>query len=389
MPNVIVLGAGLVGSVIARDLAFDPDLRVTVVDNDGETLSRLSARFGARIGTILADLSDSEQTRSVVRDAHLVIGAAPGWLGYRVLAAVIAARKPFVDISFMPEDARPLSAPAAEAGVVGVVDCGVAPGMSNVLAARAVADLDRATAVRIYVGGLPRVRRWPFEYAAVFSPIDVLEEYTRPARLVEGGQVVTRPALSEPELIDFDDVGTLEAFNTDGLRSLMWTLDVPAMREKTMRYPGHIDRMRMLRDAGFLSTRPVRVGAADVRPIDLTCRLLSEAWKLAEGDEDVTVLRVEVEGFARGEVCRHVYDLVDRYDPDSRITSMARTTGYPCAVVARMMLAGKLGLEPGVHFPEALARDQAVLGKLLDRLADRRVVFRHRLERAAGGGDGG
>ena len=221
-------------------------------------------------------MADPSELSKAVRGADLVVGALPGWLGFRALSTVIAERKSFVDISFMPEDGGELSAQAAAAGVVGIVDCGVAPGMSNLLSARAVAAIEQPEEVTILVGGLPLVRRWPFEYAAVFSPIDVIEEYTRPARYIEHGKLVVRPALSDVELIEFPEVGTLEAFNTDGLRSLMTSLPVPRMKEKTMRYPGHAQLMRAFRDTGLFSQDPVMVGAAEIKPVDLTCELLKK-----------------------------------------------------------------------------------------------------------------
>ena len=141
-------------------------------------------------------------------------------------------------------------------GVTAVVDCGVAPGLSNMMLGYH-ASQGAVSSYRCLVGGLPVKRTWPWQYKAPFSPVDVLEEYTRPARLVEGGCIVTRPALSEPELVDLDPVGTLEAFNTDGLRSLLVTMrQVPDMVEKTLRYPGHIDYIRVLRESGFLGTEP-------------------------------------------------------------------------------------------------------------------------------------
>ncbi len=380
MHVITILGGGLVGSAIARDLAVDANLSVRVVDINDASLSAISARIGSSARTIRADLSDPARVASVIADADLVIGAVPGWMGFQVLSTIIANRKSFVDISFMPEDASLLSAKAREAGVVGVVDCSVAPGMSNALTARAVSEFDEPLEARIYVGGLPQVRRWPYDYAAVFSPIDVIEEYTRPARFVEHGQVVTREALSDVELLEFEGVGTLEAFNTDGLRSLMHSLKVPWMKEKTMRFPGHVERMRMLRESGFFSTEPLRVGAVELRPVDMTCRLLSRAWKLPEGEGDITVMRIEVFGRNGGKSMRQVFDLLDRYDPESRITSMARTTGFPCAIVARMLLDGGLKLQPGVYFPEAIAPQRAALDRLLSELARRNVVFRHRTE---------
>ncbi len=378
MRNITVLGGGLVGAVIARDLSQYSGHRVTVVDLDIRTLTRISANDGGRVCTIKADLRDPEQVRNVVHDANVVVGALPGWLGYRVLEQLIEAGKSFVDISFMPEDPRPLDTLAKRKGIVGLVDFGVAPGMSNVLATRLASEMDRPTSLRVFVGGLPQVRRWPFEYAAVFSPADVIEQYTRPARLVENHQVVVREALTEIEELDFEGVGTLEAFNSDGLRSLMWTLDVPNMKEKTLRYPGHAERMRMLRETGYFSSRSVRVDNIDMRPVDLTLELFKTAWTLHEGEGDLTVMRIEVEGEHKNKPAYFAYELLDRYDPQTKTTSMARTTGYPCAVATKLLLDGKLELKKGVHFPEAMARNPSVLAAIVTGLETRGVVFRHR-----------
>jgi len=385
MRKITVLGGGLVGAVIARDLAQDEDTRVTVVDVNPEILTAISARDGGKVCTLKADLRDGEQVRNVIREADAVVGAVPGWLGYAVLEQVIEAGKSFVDISFMPEDPRPLDEKAKAKGVVGLVDFGVAPGMSNVLATRLALDMDKPQDLRVYVGGLPQVRRWPYEYTAVFSPSDVIEEYTREARLVENHKVVIREALTEIEPLDFEGVGTLEAFNSDGLRSLMWTLDVPNMKEKTLRYPGHVERMRMLRETGFFSNRAVRVGNVDVRPVDLTLALFKDAWKLPEGEGDLTVMRIEVDGEHEGVPAHFAYDLFDRYDPESKTTSMARTTGFPCAVATRLLVDGRLSLSPGVHFPEAVARQPEVLAQVIAGLEKRGVVFRHRTEKVEPG----
>ena len=247
--RVLVLGAGMVGSVIAADLAATPGMDVTVADVDAKGLARAKARSGGRVKVLKADAGSRKGAAALARrlKADLVLGALPSRFGYEVMQGVIDARVPYVDISFMPEDFRKLDAAARKAGVPVVADCGVAPGMSNMLAGWAAMKLDRCDTIEILVGGLPRERHWPWQYKAPFSHHDVIEEYLRPSRVVEHGKVVVREALSDPELVTVPGLGTLEAFFTDGLRSLADTLDVPNMREKTMRYPGHAELMRTLR----------------------------------------------------------------------------------------------------------------------------------------------
>jgi saccharopine dehydrogenase-like NADP-dependent oxidoreductase len=307
-----------------------------------------------------------------VRDADLVVCAVPGFMGFATLRRVIQAGKNVVDISFFAEDAFELDAEAKKNGVTAVVDCGVAPGLCNVLVGHAAEQLDQVERYTCYVGGLPAERRWPFEYGVVFSPVDVLEEYTRPARMVEHGRPVTRPALSEIELRDFPGVGTLEAFNTDGLRSLLHTLDAPNMAEKTLRYPGHAELMRIFRESGFLDAAPIDVKGQSIRPIDLTSKLLFEQWRLEPGQQDLTVMQVVVKGTQEGRETTYTYDLLDRYDPETETTSMARTTGYTCAIVARQVARG-LYAEKGISAPEYLGRIPGCYEDLMAEHAQRGI----------------
>jgi saccharopine dehydrogenase-like NADP-dependent oxidoreductase len=376
--NIVVLGAGLVGRPMALDLARDPDLTVAVVDNRPEALATLAAT-DERIETVRADLSSARTVSGLATEYDLVLSAVPGHMGFRTLEAVIAAGTHVVDIAFSPEDPFALDERAKDQGVIAVVDCGVAPGMSNVLIGHAVQRLDRVDRVLIYVGGLPEVREWPFEYKAGFSPIDVIAEYVRPARFVENGQLTVRPALTDPELVDFPNIGTLEAFNTDGLRTLARTIDAPNLKEKTLRYPGHADKMLMLRETGFFDTEPVEIEGSAVRPIDLTAKLLFPKWKLEPGDVDITVVRVMVDGDAGGRRTRYTFELFDRYDEASGIHSMARTTGYTATVTARLLASG-LYTAPGITPPEYLGRHDACVRFLLDGLEQRGVVYTQTVE---------
>jgi len=272
----------------------------------------------------------------------------------------------------MPEDFLALDGLARQRGVTAVVDCGVAPGLSNLLCGRAAHEFESVERLLILVGGLPKIRTWPFEYRVVFSAVDVIEEYTRPARWVEHGALVTRPALTDVEPVDLPRVGTVEAFNTDGLRSLATTLRVPFMKEKTLRWPGHVDKMRMLRETGFLSLEPLDVGGSRVRPYDVTTRLLFDAWRLREGEADLTVMRIEAGGVVGGARRTWTWDLYDEADPATGFHSMARTTGFPCAIVAGMLARGELK-RPGVQPPERLAGDDRFFKAMMDGLRARGV----------------
>ena len=352
MKKICVLGAGRVGATMALDLAREGEFEVTVADRSEAALARLAARG---ITTLVKDLSRAGEVASAIQGADLVVGAVPGFMGFATMRTVLEAGRSMVDISFFPEDPFQLDGLAKDQGLIAIMDSGVAPGCDNLIVGDFQRRLDSITNFECYVGGLPAIRTWPFEYQAGFSPIDVVEEYTRPARYVAYGQEVVLPALSEPELMDFPGVGTLEAFNTDGLRSLLHTVDAPFKKEKTLRYPGHIEKMRMLREAGFFGLTPIDVGGVQVAPMDLTTRLLFPMWQMKEGDEDFTIMRVKVEGTKDGRKVSHVFDLLDRYDRATKTTSMARTTGYTCTATVRMVASGRF-TQKGIAPPEFVGR---------------------------------
>lgn len=369
-----VLGAGMVGSTIAWDLArigYD----ITVVDARPKALLALKEKVPVR--AIERDLSSADAVVDAVAGADVVVGALASSMGLSTLQAVVRAKKHYVDISFMEENAWEHARPAEEAGVTCVVDCGVAPGSSNVLIGWEASRLDALDELTILVGGLPVVRRKPFEYKAPFAPIDVINEYVRPSRVVEHGKIVLKEALSEPELVEFPGVGTLEAFNTDGLRSLAYTMSAPMMREKTLRYPGHIELMRVLRDAGFFSTKPMFIGETAVTPLDVSSRLLFSHWAFDEREADLTVLRIVLRGRRGGREVTITWELDDRYDPEHDVRSMSRTTGFPAVIIANMIATGAFE-KPGVHPPEVVGRVPGLADRMVSELATRGVRFNRR-----------
>lgn len=378
MSTTCVLGGGLVGAVMAQDLARDPGRHVRLVDASKSALEATS-RVNRAIEAIQADLSDPDEVSRQVSDADLVLGAMPSRVGFAALEAIIRAGKPFCDITFMAENAWSLDALARDHQVVAVVDCGVAPGMSNLLAGMAARRLDPCRSITIQVGGMAVNPEPPWVYKAAFSPSDVLEEYVRPARVVRGGRVCTVPALSDPLFVDFPGVGRLESFTTDGLRSLTETLDVPDMVERTMRFPGHRDLVWSLREAGLLSEEPIEVGGRKVVPRNVTAAAIFPAWTLGPDEADLIAMRVAATGDLDGVPVRLVTDLLDRRDPETGWTAMARTTGFPATIVARMIESGVIA-QPGVYAPERLAQDDEVLETLWRELSARGVVYDERIE---------
>lgn len=371
--KILILGAGLVGAPMAIDLAKDGEFEVTSADINEEALQRLKDVKG--IQTIQADLDNESVLKSLVLQHDMVLNAVPGFMGFRTVERIIECGKNVVDIAFFPEDMFDLDEKARKMGVTVISDIGVAPGMSNVLIGYGASQLDTLEKGITYVGGLPVVRTWPFEYKAVFSPIDVIEEYTRPARYIENGRLVVKEALSDAELIDFPGIGTLEAFNSDGLRTLASTIKGDYLIEKTLRYKGHIEKMAVLRDTGFFQKEPVMINGAMVSPLEFTSKLLFPKWKLEEGEEDITIMRVITEGMKDGVRQRYTWDLFDRYDRETGIHSMARTTGYTATMTLRLLANGLYNVK-GVSAPEFLGRNPEIVSFLLEGLRRRGVIYK-------------
>jgi len=371
--KAMVLGCGLVGELIAKDLEKDNLFQVSVADIDQNKINKITKE--SNIKGVKADLSDSGEIKKIVADQDIIVGAVPGFLGFNMLRSVIEAGKNITDISFMAEDTLSLNQLAKEKGVTAVVDMGVAPGMSHLLVGYIDSLLDETESAIILVGGLPVVREWPYEYKIAWSPKDVIEEYVRPARLMESGKIIKKAALSEIELVDLPRIGTLEAFNTDGLRSLLYTLDIPEMKEKTLRYPGYAEKMRMLRETGFFDENPIDIKGVKVKPLDLTSKLLFPKWKLKEDEDELTVMRVMVQGKKDGKRLRYTYDLLDYYDKGEKVTSMSRATGFPCAIVARLIAEGEY-THKGISPPEYLGKEHEVYNKILKELAKRNIIYR-------------
>ena len=369
--NIVVLGGGRVGSAIVRDLTAEEGYDVLVVDIDPVAVEKMT-HYGAN--GVVADLSQIENVSRAVQDADLVVGAVPGFMGYRTVKRVLQEGRPIVDISFFEEDSAGLEALANSAGVPCLVDCGVAPGLSNLILGNREEYFDETELYVCFAGGLPKERLWPWEYKAPFSPADVITEYVRPARQRRGGREITKPALTDIEFIDVPDVGSLEAFNTDGLRSLLRTCSTPNMVEKTLRYPGHAIRMKVLREAGFFSTEPIQAASGSVVPRDVTEALLFDAWRFGEGDLDLTVLRCVVEGTKNGQRERHTFNMVDHYNPATETMAMARTTGYTCTAMANLVARG-LWTQPGLATPEIVGRNQDAYDAVIAHLRERDVYL--------------
>jgi saccharopine dehydrogenase-like NADP-dependent oxidoreductase len=369
--KILVLGAGHIGNAIARDLKQNGH-DVTAVDLNMDSLQLLKSE---EINILREDFTDIKFLQNHLKDKDLVIGAAPGKFGFSLMNDVIDAGKDMVDISFCPEDYMKLDSRARKNKVCIVPDAGVAPGMCNIILGYHYNRM-KVRSYKCLVGGLPVKRIWPLEYKASWSPVDVIEEYTRPARFRKSGKLITRPALSDAELVDIDPIGTLEEWNSDGLRSLLKSMpDIPDMVEKTLRYPGTINYLKAIRELGFFSEEEIELRGKTIRPLDLSAHLLQENWRREKGEREFTVMRVIIEGQENQENLMYVYDLYDEYDPGNDMLSMARTTGYTCTAIAELLLKGKHN-KIGVNPPEYLGEKEANFKWILDYLESRNVVYR-------------
>ncbi|MCA0930885.1 saccharopine dehydrogenase NADP-binding domain-containing protein [Lutimonas saemankumensis] len=372
MNKVIVIGAGMVGSAMAVDMALNHE--VTLTDISPSRLEKIK-KSHPQIHIQKLDVTHKESLQNQIQPFDLVICAVPGFLGFETLKSIIEAKKNVIDISFFAENSLELDLLAKENNVTAIVDCGVAPGMDNIILGH-YNEIMKLTDFECLVGGLPKEKKWPFCYKAPFSPIDVIEEYIRPARYVENGHEVVREALTDCEYIHFDKLGTLESFNTDGLRSIIHTMPhILNMKEKTLRYPGHVEYIKALKESGFFDKNYIEVKGTKICPLDVTSSILFKEWKLGEEEEEITVMRITLKGEnSLGQIEEVTYDLHDEYCHSTKTSSMSRTTGYTATAAANLFLEG-LFSEKGVFPPELVGRHRPCFEYFLNYLKERNIHY--------------
>lgn len=372
MSNIFILGSGMIGSAIAFDLSSRHN--VTIADINPEALNRVKSK-AADIETLEFDVSDKTRLQNTVTDFDLVVCAVPGFLGFESLKTIIESGIDVIDISFSSENVLSLNSSAKSNNVTAIVDCGVAPGLDNLLLGYYDQKL-KLTDFECLVGGLPKVKKWPFCYKAPFSPVDVIEEYIRPARYMVNGTMVTKEPLSDCEFVEFEQVGTLESFNTDGLRSILTTMShIPNLKEKTLRYPGHVEYIQVLKKSGFFDEEPLSLNGQKISPLQFSAKVLTDEWKLDEHEEEFTIMRVTLKGKnGRDQTENIVYELYDEYCRKTNVSSMARTTGYTAAAAANMILDGRF-TSKGVFPPELIGPRQECFDYIIGYLEERNVNF--------------
>ncbi|MBY0357913.1 MAG: hypothetical protein K2W82_07915 [Candidatus Obscuribacterales bacterium] len=353
--RIVVVGGGMQGLVIAENLLARPEKpEVTIVDVRKPAQVPVGATF------IQGDVLDATQAATLVKGADAAVLAVPSRISHAALANLIAAGIPVADVCFTPDPPVDLDAQAKKSGACCVVDCGVAPGLSHMLVGLAHTELGGLDSARILVGGMPENPPAVFKHAVYFNPHDLLSEYVRPARARKGGKDIDPAPMTVPaETFKDSELGNLDAFISDGLRSLLPSFpDVPDMAELTLRWPGHLDAMRDLYEMGLLEGEAFQgVGAT------IGTRYPAEKYP------DVLLMVVEA---TRGNKKR-AWRLIDRRTKNN--SAMSRTTGFTTAATA-MMLAKKQFTTPGVHLPEAIGKDPKLAKIIIDDLAERGVAVK-------------
>jgi lysine 6-dehydrogenase len=351
--RILVLGSGLQGSACALDLLQHTDALVTLADRSPEKLASFLVPFrGRRLAVLSVDARDEKHLREVFAGQDAVCCALPYYFNVQMTRLAIEAGAHFCDLGGNTDIVRQqeaLGALAEQRRVSVVPDCGVAPGMVNILAAEAIRRLDTVDSVKLFVGGLPQAPRPPLNYSIVYSLEGVIDYYTTPSWVLRGGKLVEVAALSELENVDFPaPLGRLEAFHTaGGVSTMPWVYQgkVRDMEYKTLRYPGHADIMRTIRDLGLLDNTSLPVKGNPVVPRDVFIAVVDP--KLRRAEPDLIALRVEAAGSRERKPARVVFQVLDFFDAEHRVSAMMRTTGYSLSITGQMQARGEI--PPGVR----------------------------------------
>jgi lysine 6-dehydrogenase len=346
---MLVLGGGLQGSACAWDLLRTTDADVTLADQHPQALPPyLNPGRNKRLTVVALDARDPDALARVIAGHQAVMSALPYYLNATAARLAVEAGVHFADLGGNTEIVREqqkLDAAARKKQISIMPDCGLAPGMVNILAAEGIRRLDHVDAVKLFVGGLPQHPRPPLNYSIVYSLEGVLDYYTTPSSILRDGRLTPVEALSELETIEFPEpVGSLEAFHTaGGISTMPWDFEgkIGVMEYKTLRYPGHAHIMQAIRELGLLDLEPVAVNGATVRPRDVFVRLVDARLRKPEV-EDLVALMVVVAGTKAGAPRRLTFELLDYYDPDHGITAMMRTTGFSLSITGQMQVGGRV-----------------------------------------------
>ncbi|MCJ7768738.1 saccharopine dehydrogenase NADP-binding domain-containing protein [Candidatus Bathyarchaeota archaeon] len=373
--KILVIGCGNIGFVAARDLAENlPSTEVVLADVDKVRVSEAAFRINRQnVSWIRLDASNKTELTSTLKDFDLAVGALPGSMGYQVCKAAIAAKTDLVDVSYMPEDVMTLNKEASRAGVSLLPDYGLSPGLGNILAGHAISKLDSVESVHMLNGGLPEKPLAPLGYVITWSVNDLIDMYNRKVNIVKSGKTVQVEPLSGLEEIEFPGVGRLEAFYTDGLRTLLYTVKgCKDMWEKTLRYPGHVEKIKLLKTLGFFQEKPVQIGEIAVSPKEVTARLFEKGLKKKDVP-DIVVMCIQVTGKQNGKPVMFSYYVFESVDKKLHVTAMARTTAYTTSAATQLVARGMVA-EKGVIPPETLGMNERLCEEFMHIMKAHKVT---------------
>jgi len=375
--KLVSVGCGYIGAVLAEEIVRSLDFESLIIcDNERQRIKNTARKLGEKVHPLQLDISKYSNLLKIIDDADFVIGLSPGRLGFSVMKACVEKQKSLVDLSYMVEDPFVFHEKAVESGVIIVPDCGVAPGLSNILIGKATSQLDDVEDVIIYVGGLPQKLKPPLDYKVTWCVEDLFEEYTRKSRIVRNGEIVEVGALEGLEEVEFKELGKFEAFFTDGVRTLHYTIKAKNMWEKTLRYKGHAEKIKFLIKMGLLTKEPLKT--MNISPWEFMCKFWGEKLSFVE-EKDFILMNIKVAGRKGLKKIKYTFRVLDYFNEESNITAMGRTTAYTAFTVIKLLTENKIK-KSGLVPPEILGMNKEQVKEIEDLLNDRNVKIREKIE---------
>ena len=376
--KLLSVGCGYIGSVLAEEIAHSLDFeKLIICDSTKEKIEETAERLGEKIFPLQMDISDYSSLSEIIDDVDMVIGLSPGKLGFNVMRACVEKKKNLVDLSFMAEDPFFFHKAASEGGTIIVPDCGVAPGLSNILIGKSASELDEVEDALTYVGGLPQKPTPPLDYKVTWCVEDLFEEYTRKAKIVRNGRTVEVDALEGLEEIEFEGLGKFEAFFTDGVRTLHHTIKANNMWEKTIRYQGHAEKIKLIKELGLLKKEPIT--SIDMSPWEFMRKFWEENLSFFE-EKDLVLMRIKVDGRKDSTKTLHTYEVIDYFDEKRKITAMGRTTAYTAFAVIKLMVEDRID-KKGVIPPEILGMNRELTEEIENILKEKNLKIKEKIEK--------
>ena len=376
--KLLSIGCGNIGSVLAEEIVHSLDFeKLIICDSSKGKIEETAKKLGQKVFPLQLDISNYSNLLEIIDDADLVIGLSPGSLGFNVMKACVEKKKNLVDLSFMAEDPFFFQKEALKGEVIIIPDCGVAPGLSNILIGKSSSQLDKVEDAIIYVGGLPQKPVPPLNYKVTWCVEDLFEEYTRKAKIIRNGKTVEVDALEGLEEVEFEGIGKFEGFFTDGVRTLHHTIKANNMWEKTLRYEGHAEKIKFIKKLGLLEKEPLI--SINMSPWEFMCKFWEENLSFFE-EKDFVLMRIKVSGRKNSTKFLHTYEMIDYFDEKRNITAMGRSTAYTAFAVIKLMIENRIDRK-GVIPPEILGMDKKLFEEIEHILKEKNLKIKEKIEK--------